>query len=99
MAQRQVQNRERSYRSAGESPSDVGRRIQDRRLELGLTQAEVAAGMLSPSYLSLVESGRRQPAPAALEHIAEQLRVDVDYLIDGIDAEVRRRARLALGHA
>lgn len=55
--------------------------------------------MLSPSYLSLVESGRRQPAPAALEHIAEQLQVDVDYLIDGIDAEVRRRARLALGHA
>jgi tetratricopeptide (TPR) repeat protein len=55
--------------------------------------------MLSPSYLSLVESGRRQPAQAALEHIAERLRVDPGYLLDGIDAEVRRRARLALGHA
>jgi tetratricopeptide (TPR) repeat protein len=55
--------------------------------------------MLSPSYLSLVESGRRQPAASALEHIAEQLGVDADYLRDGIDAEARRRARLALGHA
>lgn len=79
--------------------SAVGRRIHARRIELGLTQAEVAAGMLSPSYLSLVESGRRQPAQAALEHIAERLRVDPGYLLDGIDAEVRRRARLALGHA
>jgi transcriptional regulator with XRE-family HTH domain len=77
----------------------VGRRIQSRRTALGLTQAEVAAGMLSPSYLSLVESGRRQPASSALEHIATQLGVDADYLRDGIDAGARRRARLALGHA
>lgn len=77
----------------------IGRRIQVRRLELGLTQAEVAAGMLSPSYLSLVESGRRQPAESALEHIANQLGVDAGYLRDGIDAEARRRARLGLGHA
>lgn len=77
----------------------IGRRIQVRRLELGLTQAEVAAGMLSPSYLSLVESGRRQPAESALEHIASQLGVDAGYLRDGIDAEARRRARLGLGHA
>lgn len=77
----------------------IGRRIQLRRLELGLTQAEVAAGMLSPSYLSLVESGRRQPAESALEHIAQQLGVDAGYLRDGIDAEARRRARLGLGQA
>lgn len=82
-----------------EAAPAIGRRIQIRRLELGLTQAEVAAGMLSPSYLSLVESGRRQPAESALEHIANQLGVDAGYLRDGIDAEARRRARLGLGHA
>src|ERR671918_89197 len=99
MAYRQVEVRERSQTSDSEVESLVGRRTHARRLELGLTQAEVAAGMLSPSYLSLVESGRRQPAPAALAHIAERLGVDPGYLLDGIDAEVRRRARLALGHA
>lgn len=99
MTERQVEAPTESQSADGEAESAVGQRIHARRIELGLTQAEVAAGMLSPSYLSLVESGRRQPAQAALEHIAERLRVDPGYLLDGIDAEVRRRARLALGHA
>lgn len=66
---------------------------------MGLSQAEIAEGMLSPSYVSLVESGRRQPAASALAHIAERLKVDVEYLRDGVDASVRTRARLALGRA
>ncbi|WP_158542714.1 helix-turn-helix domain-containing protein [Phytoactinopolyspora halophila] len=80
-------------------PTPVGQRIRSRRLELGLSQADIAEGMLSPSYVSLVESGRRQPAAAALAHIAERLRIDVEYLRDGVDASVRTRARLALGRA
>jgi transcriptional regulator with XRE-family HTH domain len=51
--------------------------------------------MLSASAVSRVESGRRQPASSALNHIAERLGVDTGFLRDGIDAEVRRRARLA----
>src|SRR5215203_7518636 len=82
-----------------DSRTAVGRRIRSVRLEMGLSQAEVAEGMLSASYVSLVESGRRQPATPALQHIAERLGVDIGYLRDGVDAEVRRRARLALGHA
>jgi tetratricopeptide (TPR) repeat protein len=66
---------------------------------MGMSQAEVAEGMLSASYVSLVESGRRQPATPALQHMAERLGVDIGYLRDGIDAEVRRRARLALSQA
>jgi tetratricopeptide (TPR) repeat protein len=77
----------------------IGVRIRSLRLERGLSQADVAGGMLSASYLSLVESGRRQPASAALQHIADQLGVDAGFLRDGVDAEVRRRARLALGYA
>ncbi|WP_083460072.1 tetratricopeptide repeat protein [Jiangella muralis] len=80
-------------------PTPVGQRIRSRRLELGLSQAEIAEGMLSPSYVSLVESGRRQPASSALSHIAERLRIDVEYLRDGVDASVRTKARLALGRA
>lgn len=81
------------------APTPVGQRIRARRLELGLSQAEIAEGMLSPSYVSLVESGRRQPAASALAHVAERLKVDVEYLRDGVDASVRTRARLALGRA
>ena len=82
-----------------ESRTAVGARIRSLRLERGLSQAQVAEGMLSASYVSLVESGRRQPASSALNHIAERLGVDTGFLRDGIDAEVRRRARLALGRA
>ncbi|HJU97097.1 MAG TPA: helix-turn-helix transcriptional regulator [Jiangellaceae bacterium] len=77
----------------------VGTRIRSLRLERGLSQADVAGGTLSASYVSLVESGRRQPASAALQHIADRLGVDAGFLRDGVDAEVRRRARLALGYA
>ncbi|HLR97190.1 MAG TPA: tetratricopeptide repeat protein [Jiangellaceae bacterium] len=82
-----------------EESSLVGQRIRTRRIELGLSQADVAEGMLSPSYVSLVESGRRQPAASALAHIAERLRTDVEYLRDGVDATVRNRARLELSKA
>ena len=94
MAVRQVQSA-----SDRESRTAVGARIRSLRLERGLSQAQVAEGMLSASYVSLVESGRRQPASSALGHIAERLGVDTGFLRDGIDAEVRHRARLALGRA
>jgi transcriptional regulator with XRE-family HTH domain len=82
-----------------ESRTAVGARIRSLRIERGLSQAQVAEGMLSASYVSLVESGRRQPASSALGHIAERLGVDTGFLRDGIDADVRHRARLALGRA
>ncbi|MBD0293448.1 MAG: tetratricopeptide repeat protein [Jiangellaceae bacterium] len=85
--------------SPSETWNPVGARIRALRLKQGMSQADVAAGMLSASYVSLVESGRRRPAQSALQHIADRLGVDVDFLRDGIDAEVRRRSRLALGHA
>lgn len=77
----------------------VGHRIRARRIQLGLSQADIAEGMLSPSYVSLVESGRRQPASGALAHLAERLGVDVEYLRDGVDASVRANARLGLQRA
>jgi tetratricopeptide (TPR) repeat protein len=94
MAVRQVQSK-----ADPESRTAVGARIRALRLERGLSQAQVAEGMLSASYVSLVESGRRQPASSALGHIAERLGVDTGFLRDGIDAEMRRRARLELGRA
>ncbi|MGH8774787.1 MAG: tetratricopeptide repeat protein [Jiangellaceae bacterium] len=82
-----------------ESRTAVGARIRSLRTAHGLSQADVAEGMLSASYVSLVESGRRQPAASALQHIAERLGVDAGFLRDGVDAGVRRRAVLALRQA
>lgn len=92
-------NRQAPAEANPEPPTAVGTRIRSLRLDRGMSQADIAEGMLSASYVSLVESGRRQPAASALQHIAEQLGVDAGYLRDGVDAEVRRRAQLGLRHA
>lgn len=54
----------------------LGDRIRRARLERGLSQRDVAAPLLTPSYVSLIESGKRVPSPDALEHIAGVLGMD-----------------------
>lgn len=62
----------------------VGLRIRSVRLEQGMSQADLAAGVrLSASYLSLIESGRRPVTSAALESIATRLGCSVEFLSTG----------------
>jgi len=69
----------------------LGRRIRETRLAAGMTQSEVAAGVVSVAYLSRIESGGRRPSPPILEHIAAKLDTEVATLL--IDpAPVRRRS-------
>lgn len=60
--------------------ADLGSRIRSVRRERGLTQAELAGPKLSESYISLIESGKRQPGRRTLEAIAEHLEMSVDEL-------------------
>lgn len=43
-----------------------------------MSQSELAGGEVSPSYISLVESGRRTPSPAIARAIGERLGVPLD---------------------
>lgn len=54
----------------------LGERIRRARIERGLSQRDVALPLLTPSYVSLIESGKRIPSPDALEHIAGALGTD-----------------------
>lgn len=54
----------------------LGERIRRARLDRGLSQRDVATPLLTPSYVSLIESGKRIPSPDALEHIAGVLGMD-----------------------
>ncbi len=89
------------------SSQPISARIREKRLERGLSQAQLARPELSDSYISLIESGHRAPTPAVLELLAAKLGCTVGYLIHGVtDAEVQklegdiRQARMALenGH-
>ena len=50
-------------------------------MERGLTQRDLAGEELSVSYVSLLESGRRQPTPATVRLLAQALSCDVDDLL------------------
>lgn len=52
---------------------ELGRRIRETRLRLGMTQQEVADGIVSAAFLSMVECGRREPSPEVLDQLTHRL--------------------------
>ena len=62
----------------------IGRRLRARRLRLGLSQESVAkACKLSPSYLSQLEAGLRNPTVAVLYRVGKVLGVTLFDLAHG----------------
>jgi tetratricopeptide (TPR) repeat protein len=74
----------------------IGPRVRALRVQRGLSQEQVAGPGLSASYVSLIESGRRHPAEAALVALAAALGTTVDYLRLGVAAGEPRQAELDL---
>lgn len=50
-----------------------GRHLRDQRIARGLTQAQLGAGAYATAYISLVESGRREPSPELVREMAARL--------------------------
>ena len=57
-----------------------GKKIKERRLELGLTQKALAADRVTRNMLSLIESGTATPSLDTLEYLAERLSLPLPYL-------------------
>ena len=60
-------------RSRSIAPAELGRRIRAARLASGMTQAQVAAGVVTAAHVSRVERGERRPTTALLAQIAKRL--------------------------
>ncbi|MCC6196824.1 MAG: DUF2083 domain-containing protein [Burkholderiales bacterium] len=72
----------------------VGPKIRDRRRALRMTQAGLSAALgISPSYLNLIEAGKRNIGGALLKRIAAALGLSVDDL----DGAAERRLLADLG--
>lgn len=54
---------------------DFGEQLRSLRRRRGLSQAELGAGQYSASYISHLESGRRQPSPELVAFLAGRLEV------------------------
>ncbi|MCL2850623.1 MAG: helix-turn-helix transcriptional regulator, partial [Micrococcales bacterium] len=77
----------------------IGERVREARQEKSLTQTDLAGDTLSPSYVSLIESGRRTPTDKALAIIAVHLGTTLEYLKYGDDGPNESRVRLELDYA
>lgn len=74
----------------------LGERLRQVRLRHGFSQHDLAGDSLSPSAVSLLESGRREPTARTLELLASRLGCTVEYLRDGVPLDARARERLRL---
>lgn len=79
--------------------TELSERLRAERIRAGLSQTALAGDTLSPSYVSLIESGRRVPTDAALAALAERLGTTAEYLRYGDKAPSEERARLEIGFA
>ena len=71
------------------TPELTGARIRARRTKAGMAQAALArAAGISPSYLNLIEHGRRPVGGRILSEIARVLEVDATILARGAGGEV-----------
>jgi transcriptional regulator with XRE-family HTH domain len=64
----------------------VGERIHQRRVELGLSQREIASDGVSYAYISRIEAGTRNPSVRALRKLAPKLGVSVEWLETGVES-------------
>ncbi len=86
-------------------PSGFAARLVRLRVAAGLSQTALAGEDLSPSYISLLESGKRSPSADVVERLARRLGCSLNALQDGRPSERERRieleiaySRLALAH-
>lgn len=74
----------------------TGSRIREKRLDMGLRQADVAVQVgISPSYLNLIEHNRRRIGGKLLSDLARILGVDTALLTDGADHDLLDQLRAA----
>ncbi|MHA3947955.1 helix-turn-helix domain-containing protein [Cellulomonas bogoriensis] len=79
--------------------TELADRLREERIRAGLSQTALAGDDFSPSYISLIEAGRRVPTDAALSVLAERLGTTADFLRHGDKAPSEERARLEIGFA
>ncbi|MBE8471338.1 helix-turn-helix domain-containing protein [Streptomyces justiciae] len=79
-----------------DDPEIIGRRVQQLRVERGLTQRQLAEPAYTAAYISTLESGRVRPSDQALRHLADRLGVAFDELATGRPAHLVTDLRLRL---
>lgn len=81
------------------SQEAFGRRLRRLRQQSALSQTQLAGGDMSPSYISLLEAGKRAPTQAVVGCLAERLGCDPQLLTEGVRAADAADLELQLRYA
>lgn len=86
--------------SSQKTRAGVGGRLRLRRIELGLSQRDLALGCggVSSSFIGRIEGGNRVPSTKTLRKIAPVLRVSVHWLETGDQHPAEQLAHIVLHH-
>src|SRR5438067_3580964 len=84
--------------SVGPHMATAGDRIRQRRLELGLSQRQLASEGVTYAYISRLEANERTPSIKALRKLADKLDVSVHWLETGEPDPAEELAQLVLEH-
>lgn len=60
----------------------LGQKIREARRSLGLTQSELAGGMVTTSMISQIEADKAKPSYELLKSISQRLQMDVDFFMN-----------------
>ncbi len=76
----------------------IGQRIRELRTKAGLTQTDLARGIVTPSMISQIEAGKAQPSPGLLKKLANRLQVSEPelYVEKSLDVTIQTRLRVLL---
>jgi transcriptional regulator with XRE-family HTH domain len=77
----------------------LGQKIRAVRIELRMTQEQLAGPELSKSYISELERGHRTPRLATLKLLARRLKRPVSFFLEGVTEDQEPEAFLMLGLA
>ena len=92
-------NRDQTGMSEQVTAATLGTRVKQYRMELGMTQTELAEkGGLSHSALSKIESGQLSPTFQTLLRIVKGLGVDISRLLTTSGPSVKRTRRAVTRH-
>jgi tetratricopeptide (TPR) repeat protein len=78
---------------------ELAQRFRELREHAGLTGRALAVPRYDPSYVSQIESGKRQPSSEAMHFFAQRLGVSPKFLATGVPDGVESRLHYGLEHA
>ena len=77
----------------------LGERLRTLRVNLGMTQTDLAGERFSKEYVSQIERGKTRPTQETIEWLAQRLGVDPGFLVSGVSADDRGRIETSLARA